>query len=407
LSSINGINSEIGPLKKVMLHRPGKEVDRLTLTNRGSFLFDDLLWLEEAQREHDYFAMTLEACGSSVIYLEDCLNDILNSQDIREQLIKELITEIPAEPTLRDCLIAILGEIEVVDLREIFFSGLTKSEFGDFAGYYKSLTLSSMEKDDFLIHPLPNLYFQRDPYVVIGNKIVIGNMNFRARKRESLLGQYVFENHRDFSDLKIIFGNSRDDLLCGSLEGGDILVLSDDVLAIGISQRTSAGAVQALGSKLSKAGACKKIIAISLPKTRSAMHLDTVLTMIDENSFAIYKDICHLMNIWELDYAPNGKVEKLLQQDNLKKCLMDNLNLEEINFYETGGANPIQAERDQWNDGANVFAVAPGKIITYERNVETNKILTNAGIEVLKIRGSELGRGRGGPRCMTFPIARG
>ena len=406
MSSINGVNSEIGPLKKVMLHRPGKEIDRLTLANKDAFLFDDLLWVEEAQREHDSFAGLLGTLNAKVVYLRNYLIDILNNTDVRENLIKDVLTDVPAETTLKRYLMDMLNELDTDNLVEILFCGLMKEELIHFSGIPASLTINSMAKNDFLIAPLPNLYFQRDPYVIVGNKVIICNMNFPARRRESLIGRYIFGNHSDFSDMETVFGNSEEDKFSGSLEGGDILVLSDKLLAIGISQRTSPGAIQRLGARLSKTGSCHKIIALNLPKTRSAMHLDTVLTMIDRNSFAIYKGIYSLLDIWQLDFAPDGKVEKLFQYKNLERCLIDNLQVENVNFYETGGGNPIQAEKDQWNDGANVFAVSPGKIITYERNTMTNKILKDAGINVLEIRGSELGRGRGGPRCMALPIAR-
>ncbi len=402
----HGITSEIGPLKNVMLHRPGKELDRLTAANKDLFLFDDLLWVEEAQKEHDSFAETLRNCGAEVTYLKNLLEDILEMEEVRFSLIHEVLKNEALEVTLKRELEDTFNSIDIPSLIEILFSGITKGELLKYTNTIKNLSISIMNDDDFVISPLPNLYFQRDPYVIVGNKVIISNMNFPARIRESLYGKYIFQHHSELSDLEVIFGSTEEEKLSGPVEGGDILILSPDLIAVGISQRTSPGAIQALGTKLSKCGACRRIIAVDIPKTRSAMHLDTVFTMIDQDSFTIYQGIYDLLKVWQLDYDPEGKLTGLFQHKDLQRCLLKNLRLERVNFIETGGGDPVQAARDQWNDGANVFAVAPGKVITYSRNVVTNRSLREAGIKVFEIRGSELGRGRGGPRCMTMPLSR-
>jgi arginine deiminase len=389
-----------------MVHRPGKELDRLTVSNKDSFLFDDLLWVEEAQKEHDSFVQTLRESGAQVVYLKDYLQDIVRMDAVRRNMITDICKGLFLERPLSERLTEILLDIPVQQFTQILLAGLTKGEFSEFSGSTTSLTLNSMDNDAFLVSPLPNLYFQRDPYLIIGNRVVISNMNYPARRRESLYGRYIFQNHPDFADLEIVFGTSQEDILAGTVEGGDILILSDDLVAAGISERTSTGAIHTLGSRLSREGVCNRILAIDIPKTRSAMHLDTVFTMIDKRTFTIYKGIYDLLRIWLLEFDEAGILTTLKEYNNLEYCLSDCLEVDNIRFIETGGSNPVQAARDQWNDGANVFAVAPGKVITYGRNVVTNKTLVDMGVKVLEIRGSELGRGRGGPRCMTMPLSR-
>lgn len=406
MKQFHSISSEIGQLKKVMVHRPGKELNRLTVTNKDSFLFDDLLWVEEAQKEHDSFVQTLRENGAQVVYLKDYLMDIARISAVRERLVNDICKGLFLESPLTDRLADILLEIPVQEFTEVLLAGITKGEFSEYSGSAGSLTLSCMDDDAFLISPLPNLYFQRDPYLIVGNRVVISNMNYAARRRESLYGKYIFKNHPDFDDLEIVFGTSPEDSLAGTVEGGDILILSHDLVATGISERTSTGAIQTLGSRLSREGVCKRILAIDIPKTRSAMHLDTVFTMIDKRTFTIYKGIYDLLRIWLMEFDEKGSLQTLKEYRNLEYCLADCLEVENIRFIETGGSDPVQAARDQWNDGANVFAVAPGKVVTYGRNAVTNKTLVDMGIEVLEIRGSELGRGRGGPRCMTMPLSR-
>jgi len=403
------VNSEIGSLQKVLLRRPGRELDRLTVLNKDELLFDDLLWLEGAQREHDLFASTLKEYGVEVLYLRDLLVEVINDLKVRSSLIDEVLLKAPLDDFLRKTLREDLLEMESGEVGDILLSGITKGEFleKELQKPVLSFVLDVLKNEDFLINPLPNLYFQRDPYFCIGNNIVISSMSFPARKRESNIGKHVFSNHPDFSNgARIIdhLNQSAESLL--TIEGGDVLILSEKVLAIGISQRTNPAAIYELGKLLAEEGEPRKILAINIPKTRSAMHLDTVLTMVRQDTFAIFKEICDRIKIWEIDFNGNGDIQTMKEHDDLAKALEKALEIDYISFVEAGAGDPIMAMRDQWNDGSNLFAVAPGLVISYERNKITNSALSSAGIRVLEIKGSELGRGRGGPRCMTMPLFR-
>lgn len=403
------VNSEIGDLKKVLLRRPGKELDRLTVLNKDELLFDDLLWLEGAQKEHDLFAATLKEYGVEVLYLRDLLVDILDNIGIRASLIEDILLNAPLDDFLKSILKQDMLEMDSGYVADIILAGLTKGEFLDlqFRKPDWSFVLEVLKKEDFLINPLPNLYFQRDPYFCIGNNVVISSMSFPARKRESNIGKYIFSNHPDFRNLSnVITELNRSSQSLLTIEGGDVLILSEKVLAIGISQRTNPAAIYELGKTLSRLGDPRKIMAINIPKTRSAMHLDTVFTMVRQDTFAIFKDICDHVRIWEIDFKTNGEIESIMEHNDLRHALEKALSIDYISFVEAGAGDPIMAMRDQWNDGSNLFAISPGLVISYERNKITNAALSDKGIRVLEIKGSELGRGRGGPRCMTMPLLR-
>jgi len=400
------ISSEVGKLKQVMLHRPGKELERLTIDNKDELLFDDILWVEEAQKEHDSFADLLRDNGVEVVYFRNCLSQILGDEAVRDSLLDDALSLEAIDIPLLTALKSVLMQENPSELAEILIAGLTKKEALDILSPCKSLRLSTMTDMDFLIRPLPNLYFQRDPFSFVKNGVILSVMNFEARRKEPLYAKYIFKNHPYFKDIDILFGEHHRDTLPYNIEGGDFLVLSDSVVAIGISQRTCAGAAQIVGKNLAEKAGTKTVLAVDIPKTRSGMHLDTVFTMVDHNAFTIYPEIKNFISVWELEYTPHGEISSIQEHRNIGDCLKKTLNLDDVRFIETGGGDPVAAARDQWNDGTNTLAIAPGVVVTYRRNVTSNRVLQENGIKVFEIKGAELGRGRGGPRCMSMPMMR-
>jgi arginine deiminase len=400
------ISSEVGKLKRVMLHRPGKELERLTIDNKDELLFDDILWVEEAQKEHDAFADLLRDNGIEVVYFRNCLAHVLREGEVRDPLLDEALALEAIDIPLATALKSVLMDENPSDLADILITGLTKSEAMEMLPPCNSLVLRAMGDRDFLIRPLPNLYFLRDPFTFLKNGVIISVMNFEARRKEPLYSRYIFKNHPYFKGIEFLFGDHPRDTYPYNIEGGDILILSESVVAIGISQRTAAGTLQIVGKRLAEKAGIKTVLAVDIPKTRAAMHLDTVFTMVDHDAFTIYPEVKDHLRLWELEYSPEGEITSVREHQNLGNCLKKVLDLETVRFIETGGGDPIAAARDQWNDGTNTLAIAPGVVVTYRRNVISNRVLQENGIKVFEIKGAELGRGRGGPRCMSMPMMR-
>ena len=401
------VNSEIGKLKTVLLKRPGKELENLVPDYLDGLLFDDIPFLKVAQQEHDHFAQVLQDEGIEVLYLEKLAAQSIEDSNVREQFIDDVLAE--SRKT-------ILGhEKEIKKL----FSTLSNQALINkiMAGVRKEeIQLESThlveymdDKYPFYLDPMPNLYFTRDPQASIGRGMTVNRMFWRARRRESIFISYILKHHPRFKDENIPLWVDRD---CPfNIEGGDELVLSKDVLAIGISERTSAQAIERLARRIFKdsLSTFKKVVAIEIPTSRTFMHLDTVCTMIDYDKFTTHSAILKSegnMNIFIIEYDDKAEDIKIQRSGHLKQTLEKVLDVDEITLIPTGNGDIIDGAREQWNDGSNTLCIRPGVVVTYDRNYVSNQLLREHGIKVIEIPGSELVRGRGGPRCMSQPLIR-
>jgi arginine deiminase len=403
----NGINitSEIGKLKAVLLHKPGYELERITPEYLAEMLFDDIPWLRKMKEEHDGFAKTLKDRGAKVYYVKDLLEQVLENHDAKRHMLKEVLDGCDIDnPDLREILIDHLQGLESRELANKLIWGLKKSEV---PGVLKHYSLVDYITQDFpyYINPLPNLYFTRDPGSVIGNGLSINKMAVRARKRESIFLKYLYKYHSLFNSTNTPLWYSPNNRY--SIEGGDILVLSSEVLAIGCSERTTAQGIELLSRNLFEGfPSLKKILVMMIPHIRAFMHLDTVFTMVDYDKFTIYPGVEDHIRVFKV--TPDSRPYSLNVQpeDSLSEALKKALKLTAVNLIKSGGGDEITAAREQWNDSTNTLAIAPGVVITYNRNEASNRVLRQNGVEVVEIDGQELVRGRGGPRCMSMPLIR-
>ncbi|HHW56310.1 MAG TPA: arginine deiminase [Clostridia bacterium] len=403
MGTIPRINSEINKLKIAILHRPGEELEKLTPQNLTELLFDDIPWVRKIQEEHDNFAKVLQQNGVEVLYLQNLLEEILKEENVKEKFIEELLqVNGVTSPKIINYLKEFLREKSSKEVAEIAIAGLSLNE----AKIKKSIMgLAEYIYQDnyFYIKPLPNLYFTRDPGAMIDSGLMISSMKPAARKPETLILKYVYQHHEIFRQNYIPLWY--DDNYPHSIEGGDILVLSEKVIAVGCSERTTPQAVEQLAHNLFERGSSVgRILVVQIPIKRSYMHLDTVFTMVDTNRFVFYPGIKNELKVFSIIKEEKGF--SIRQEKDLQTALKSALNLYTIDIIPTGGLNAIASAREQWNDSTNTLAIAPGVIVTYSRNEISNKIMEKEGIKVIPIEGSELSRGRGGPRCMTMPLLR-
>lgn len=394
------VNSEIGQLKKVMLHRPGKELNNLIPDHLERLLFDDIPFLEEAQREHDAFAKILSENGVEVLYLEKLVAEAIDHANVKNAFVAEWLTEadIPnktIEDRIRDYMLQMADTLEMV-LKSMEGFKQTEIAVDDM--------LAEASETPFLVDPMPNLYFTRDPFATMGNGVSLNHMYSATRNRETIYGKYIFEYHPVYGGDNVPLYYDRHETT--RIEGGDELVLSKDTLAIGISQRIDAQSVKKLAKQIFAQTDFSRVLGFEISSNRKFMHLDTVFTMIDYDKFTVHPEIEADLRIHVMTEGENGQVNTKLSEDRLEVVLAKALKVDQVTLIRTGGDDIVAAAREQWNDGSNTLAIAPGVVIVYDRNTVTNQKLEEAGITLHKLRGSELVRGRGGPRCMSMPFYR-
>ena len=399
------VNSEIGRLKKVMLHKPSRELENLMPEYLERLLFDDIPYLKIAQEEHDSFADILRKNGVEVVYLLDLVTESITGNDVKEQLIAELIDEAGIKTSReKEVLTEYFRSLETKQMILQMMAGVRKTEISHFEDKSLGDFLRHLDNQyPFILDPMPNLYFTRDPFAAIGNGVSIHKMFTETRRRETLFAKFIFEHHPLYKNTKIWYDRQEN----FSLEGGDILILNEETIAIGISQRTHENAIEKFAEKvLTEETNFKKILAFNIPKQRTFMHLDTVFTMVDYDKFTIHPNIIKDIDVFVIE-RDNERRLKITQETNtLEEILKRHLNLDKVTLIKCGNDNVIDSAREQWNDGSNTLAIAPGEVIVYSRNYVTNQILQENGVKTYVMPSSELSRGRGGPRCMSMPLVR-
>ena len=396
--------SEIGRLKRVMLHRPGGELENLMPEYLERLLFDDIPYLREAQREHDAFADCLRGQGVEVVYLTDLVVESITDDTVRQDLLRQFLAESGVEDQrTRDRLEEYLGEMPDREMVAAMMAGVRKSQLRDRGGSLGDYLSAAEDEYPFAVDPLPNLYFTRDPFATIGTGVSIHKMHTATRNRETLFGKFIFAHHPVYRNAPQWYDRGE----TTSLEGGDILVLSPKVLAVGISQRTREDSIDTLAQTvLSQSKTFRKVLAFNIPKTRSFMHLDTVFTMVDYDKFTVHPNILSSITVFVMELDENGKMQIRQEDGRLEDILKEHLELDSVTLIPCGRGSEIDAARDQWSDGSNTLAIAPGEVVVYSRNYVTNRSLEEAGVRIHVIPSAELSRGRGGPRCMSMPLWR-
>jgi arginine deiminase len=394
------VDSEVGRLRTVLLHRPGAELKRLTPRNNDQLLFDGIPWVDRAQEEHDAFAAALRSHNVEVLYLSELLERALEEPAARELTIDDVLLEPNLGYAARDVVAAYLADLHPTDLAAVLTAGLTQRELKTGRG----LSYRLMDPHDFVIDPLPNLLFTRDSSVWVRDRVVETSPSMPARRREATLLRAIYSSHPRFTGVETLYEPHR-----AWLEGGDVLLLGPGVLAVGTGQRTTPAGVETLARRTFAAGLAHTVLVVPIAQERATMHLDTICTMVDIDAVVMYPPVADTLVAYRVTPAEGsgGPADELQvgKAESFLPAAARAMGIDQLRVIDTG-LDPVTAEREQWDDGNNTLCVAPRLAVAYERNSETNARLEEAGIEVIRIAGSELGSGRGGPRCMSCPVLR-